>query len=55
MEGFAAAYAAMQAGLPFLEVRTVSNMVGSRDSEDWDIKGALKALGTAANGLFAGA
>ncbi|WP_319470588.1 futalosine hydrolase [uncultured Pseudodesulfovibrio sp.] len=55
MEGFAAAYAAMQAGLPFLEVRTVSNLVGSRDSEDWDIKGALKALGTAAKGLFAGA
>lgn len=52
MEGFGLAYPAMQAGLPFLEVRTISNLVGSRESEDWDLKGALKALGAAAAELF---
>lgn len=52
MEGFALAYAATQAGLPFLELRTLSNLAGSREAEDWDLKGALKALGEAATVLF---
>lgn len=52
MEGFGAAYAATLAGRPFLEVRTVSNLVGSREGEDWDLKGALKALQATAAGLF---
>ncbi|MBG0790698.1 MAG: futalosine hydrolase [Desulfovibrionaceae bacterium] len=54
MEGFALAYAFIQAGLPFLEVRTLSNLVGSRDSGDWEMKGALKALEGAATTLFSG-
>jgi len=54
MEGFALAYAAVQAGLPFLEVRTISNMVGSRLEGDWDIKRALKALEAVAKTLFSG-
>ncbi|QJB55540.1 futalosine hydrolase [Pseudodesulfovibrio sp. zrk46] len=52
MEGFAIAFAAMQKGLPFLEVRTVSNLVGSRYEEDWDLKGALAGLGEATKQLF---
>jgi futalosine hydrolase len=53
MEGFAAAYAATLRGLPFLEVRTISNLVGSREAGDWDLKGALRSLGGAAATLFA--
>ena len=45
MEGFALALGAARKGLPFLELRTVSNLVGSRVTGDWDVKGALKALG----------
>lgn len=54
MEGFSLGLAAAQAGVPFLEVRTLSNVVGSRAAEDWDLKGALKALGVAAKTLFNG-
>lgn len=54
MEGFALAFATMQKGLPFLEVRTISNMVGSREAEDWDLKAALGALEDAARQLFSG-
>jgi futalosine hydrolase len=53
MEGFAAAYAAALRGLPFLEVRTISNLVGSRESGDWNLKGALRSLHDAAATLFA--
>jgi futalosine hydrolase len=53
MEGFAAAYAATLRGLPFLEVRTISNLVGSREPEDWNLKGALRSLHAAADTLFA--
>ncbi|WP_272701701.1 futalosine hydrolase [Desulfovibrio sp. Fe33] len=53
MEGFAAAYAAALRELPFLEVRTISNLVGSREPEDWDLKGALRSLKGAADTLFA--
>ncbi|WP_026931583.1 futalosine hydrolase [Glycomyces tenuis] len=44
MEGFGVATAAQQAGLPFAEIRTVSNFVGERDVELWDWAAALKAL-----------
>ena len=54
MEGFALAFATMQKGLPFLEVRTISNLVGSREAEDWDLKGALNALEDVARQLFTG-
>ncbi|MEZ7197635.1 futalosine hydrolase [Pseudodesulfovibrio karagichevae] len=53
MEGFAAAYAAILRGVPFLEVRTISNLVGSREPGDWNLKGALRSLHDAANTLFA--
>ncbi|WP_207264818.1 futalosine hydrolase [Desulfovibrio sp. Huiquan2017] len=53
MEGFGAAYAAVVGGLPFLEVRAISNLVGSREPEDWDLKGALRSLSEATGTLFA--
>lgn len=45
MEGFAAAYGCALSGVPICQVRTVSNLVGSRDHKDWDLKGALAELG----------
>jgi futalosine hydrolase len=46
MEGFSLALAARRAGIPFLEVRTISNPVGSRDKRQWDFRLALDALRT---------
>lgn len=45
MEGFGLALAARCKGLPFLEVRTVSNPVGVRDKSRWNFRLALDALG----------
>jgi len=45
MEGFALALGALRAGLPFLELRAVSNPCGSRDKESWDVRGACATLG----------
>lgn len=45
MEGFALALAAHLYGLPFLEIRTVSNMAGIQDKRQWKIAQAFKALG----------
>lgn len=53
MEGFALAYGCALAGVPFAEVRSVSNAVGSRPPRDWDLPGALTALGHTACRLFA--
>lgn len=53
MEGFALAYAARLAGLPFAELRAVSNTVGSRPPEGWDLPGALAALGRATQHILA--
>jgi len=44
MEGYALALACLEAGLPFLEVRAVSNAVGTRRADRWDLPGALAAL-----------
>ena len=52
MEGFSLALACMQAGVPFAELRSVSNVVGSRNDSDWDIDLALDRLGQAARELF---
>lgn len=54
MEGFALGYATGMKKIPFLEVRTVSNLVGSRYEEEWDLKGALATLGNATQELFTG-
>ncbi len=44
MEGYGVAVAAKQFGIPVIEIRSISNMVGPRDREAWRIKEALAAL-----------
>ncbi len=44
MEGFGAATAARALGLPFAEVRAISNLVGPRDKGSWRLAEALAAL-----------
>ncbi|MCF8085947.1 MAG: futalosine hydrolase [Desulfohalobiaceae bacterium] len=46
MEGFALAWPCLEYGVPFVEVRCVSNVVGSRQRDDWDASGALGQLRT---------
>jgi futalosine hydrolase len=48
MEGYGVAIAAQQAGVPFAELRTISNIIGPRDRESWQIGDALSALTKAA-------
>jgi futalosine hydrolase len=47
MEGAGVAAAAAAFDVPFAEVRAVSNAVGPRNRETWDVPGALTALGRA--------
>jgi len=47
MEGFALALACLSRGLPFLEVRTISNAIGERDRGKWRLHEALAGLGAA--------
>jgi futalosine hydrolase len=51
MEGYGAAVAAAQAGVPFAELRTISNPVGPRDRGAWRITEAFEALRCAAAAL----
>jgi futalosine hydrolase len=44
MEGAAFFYACLSAGVPFYQVRSVSNYVKERDKSKWDVKLALKNL-----------
>lgn len=53
MEGFALAYATRLSGLPFAELRALSNAVGSRPPKDWNLPGALTALGKATQHILA--
>lgn len=47
MEGAGVLAAAQLAGVPFGEVRAISNAVGPRDRSTWQIPLALRSLGTA--------
>nr|MDT0660174.1 futalosine hydrolase [Micromonospora sp. DSM 115978] len=51
MEGYGVAVAAAQAGVPFAELRAISNPVGPRDRAAWRLAEALAALTTAATNL----
>ncbi|MFC5407046.1 futalosine hydrolase [Cohnella soli] len=51
MEGFGIAAAADRFGVPFLEIRAVSNAVGPRDRSAWRIGDALAALESACSTL----
>jgi futalosine hydrolase len=44
MEGYGVAVAAQDSGVPVLEMRAVSNLVGPRDKDTWQIKEALEVL-----------
>jgi futalosine hydrolase len=52
MEGAGVAHVAALHEVPVLEVRTISNEVGPRDRDAWDLVTALMSLGTAARALF---
>lgn len=52
MEGFALAWACRVADVPFVQVRTISNLVGSRDAAHWDLNGARKRLAVVASTLL---
>lgn len=47
MEGAGVYQAARQAGVPFAELRAISNRVGPRDRDSWQLGPALSALGRA--------
>lgn len=51
MEGFGVATAALDFGLPIVELRAVSNAIGPRDKSAWRIKEALGALEQASSAL----
>ena len=48
MEGYGVACAARDAGVPFAELRTISNPVGPRDRAAWRLREAFSALTEAA-------
>jgi futalosine hydrolase len=52
MEGFALGWACSRAGLPFVELRVISNVVADRAS--WDLDGALHSLGVSLKLLLEG-
>lgn len=53
MEGYGVAWAASAAGLPWVEVRAVSNLIGRRDRSTWNIPAAFSALRAALDALTA--
>ncbi len=52
MEGWGVAEAGARHGVPVVEVRAVSNLVGRRELMSWDIPRALASLRTAVAALF---
>lgn len=44
MEGYGVATAAEERGIPFAEIRTISNQVGVRDKAKWDFSAAFNGL-----------
>ncbi len=44
MEGAALHYVCLMENIPFLQIRTVSNLMGERDKTRWKIKEAIKSL-----------
>ncbi|MBR1538541.1 MAG: hypothetical protein IJ636_03445 [Bacteroidales bacterium] len=51
MEGAAVFEVCLRRGIPFAEIRSISNAVGERDHANWDIPAALSALESALNTL----
>ena len=55
MEGAALHYVCLQEGVPFLQLRGVSNKVGVRDKTQWDIRGAIAGLNRQLSALLGNA
>ncbi len=53
MEGAAAAHICALFGVPFLEIRGISNLVGDRDRECWQVERAVAVAGRAALAVVA--
>ncbi len=53
MEGAAVVHAARRLGVPAIELRVISNTTGDRDSQKWDLAGALVVLGRSAGEALA--
>lgn len=47
MEGYGVAWACAMAEVPFVELRTISNTIGPRDTSSWRLDDALRALSAA--------
>ncbi len=54
MEGFSLALAARLSGIPFIEMRSISNVVGQRGPDAWNMPAALASLSRAVNRAFYG-
>jgi futalosine hydrolase len=54
MEGAAFHYVALQEGIPFLQLRAISNFVGERDKAKWRIKEAITGLNDELMKILAG-
>jgi futalosine hydrolase len=54
MEGAAAAHMCALYGIPFLEVRGISNLAGDRDRASWEIQRAVSAASWAARAIVDG-
>ena len=52
MEGYGVAFAAVEHGIPVVELRAISNLVGPRDRAAWRIKEALDMLTTVSSVLL---
>ncbi|WP_462325291.1 futalosine hydrolase [Desulfoplanes sp.] len=55
MEGFPLALGCMTHGIPFAEIRTISNIVGPKTDDTWRIDKAFKRLGDVLPALFSAA
>ena len=44
MEGAAVFYSCILNGIPFQEIRAISDIVGPREAARWDVKGAIESL-----------
>lgn len=44
MEGAALAHVSLAHGIPFTEIRGISNVTGTYDKSTWDIKTAMKKV-----------
>ncbi|MFP4454964.1 MAG: futalosine hydrolase [Desulfonatronovibrio sp.] len=52
MEGFALAYCCYLRSVSFAEIRSISNLAGSRNKQEWDILSAFQSLGRIWSGLW---